>query len=145
MMGLWIRTSVVLALLLLGFVGCTAQKSIRAVHPEKVSGMPVCSGCHTDGYAKFDHRDGFYGRHRFLAAQSRSLCAACHQESFCNDCHTRRDEIAPSDKYRESPERNLPHRGDYLFQHRIDGKINPVACAKCHGRTNNERCATCHR
>lgn len=145
MMGLWIRTSAVLALLLLGFVGCAAHKSMVAVHPEKVTGMPVCSGCHADGYGKFDHRDGFYARHKILAGQSRTLCSACHGESFCSDCHNRRDEIAPSDKYRESPERSLPHRGDYLFQHRIDGKINPVSCAKCHGRTNNERCVTCHR
>jgi len=140
----WVRL-IMPGFLLLGFIGCATQKSMTPVHPEKVTGMPVCTECHTDSYGKFSHQDGFYGRHRILASQSRVVCSTCHQESFCADCHTRRDELLPSDKYRESPERNLPHRGEYLFQHRIDGKINPVSCARCHGRMNNERCATCHR
>lgn len=134
-----------LSTILLGVVACSTQKSIVAVHPEKVSGSPNCSECHTDSYGKLNHQNDFYARHKYFAAQNRQVCAACHQENFCNDCHTRREEIKPSDKYKDSPERALPHRGDYLFQHRIDGKINPASCVKCHGRTNNERCVTCHK
>jgi hypothetical protein len=39
----------------------------------------------------------------------------------------------------------LPHRGDYLNQHMIDGRINPALCARCHGRTDNQRCRACHK
>jgi hypothetical protein len=39
----------------------------------------------------------------------------------------------------------MPHRGDYITQHQIDGRINPAPCFRCHGRRNNERCAECHR
>ena len=35
--------------------------------------------------------------------------------------------------------------GDYLSRHRIEGRIDPVSCLKCHGRQNNERCKLCHR
>jgi len=124
---------------------CANTTSIVRVHPEKVTGMPDCTECHTDRWALFNHKaDGFFEKHRFYAQQGQA-CATCHEESFCVDCHAHKEEIKPSDKYADSPERVLPHRGDYLSQHRIDGRVNPATCAKCHGRQNNEGCTTCHR
>jgi hypothetical protein len=32
-----------------------------------------------------------------------------------------------------------------MSQHKIDGRVNPVSCVKCHGRQNNVRCASCHK
>jgi hypothetical protein len=29
--------------------------------------------------------------------------------------------------------------------HRIDGKVDPASCYRCHGRTNNEKCIICHK
>jgi hypothetical protein len=89
--------------------------------------------------------DDFYRKHKFYAGQQRFACGTCHQESFCADCHAHKEEIKPSDRYKGSPERELPHRGDYLSRHKIEGRIDPASCLKCHGRTNNERCKTCHR
>ncbi len=124
---------------------CSTTTSIVQVHPEKVVGLSDCRECHPDTWAAFNHRAvGFFEKHRFYAQEQRQACATCHEESFCSDCHAR-GEIKPSDRYADSPERNLPHRGDYLSQHKIDGRVDPTACAKCHGRQNNERCATCHR
>jgi len=125
---------------------CANTKSIAVVHPEKVSERPDCSECHTDTYGIMNHKAlDFYQKHRFYADSSRQTCAACHQEAFCVDCHAHKEEIKPSDKFADSPERSLPHRGDYLTQHKIDGRIDPSGCAKCHGRQNNERCASCHK
>ena len=115
-------------------------------HPVDVELPVICSQCHTDWRAALDHTPEFGKiRHRFSAQQNEQACGLCHKEAFCSDCHAHRDELKPSQKYSDSPERALPHRGDYLNQHKIDGKINPASCMKCHGRQNNERCRTCHR
>ena len=126
---------------------CANTKSGVRVHPEKVTGSPNCTECHTDAYAAFNHQSvDFFRKHGIFASNTRGgACASCHAESFCADCHAHKEELKPSEKYMDSPERSLPHRGDYLFQHRIDGKLNPAACVKCHGRQNNERCVTCHK
>jgi hypothetical protein len=29
--------------------------------------------------------------------------------------------------------------------HRIEGKLDPASCYRCHGRANNERCVACHK
>ncbi len=125
---------------------CANNASIVRKHPVEVTGLTDCALCHSDQWSAFNHKvDDFYRKHRFYAGQQRNACAACHKESFCSDCHAYKEEIKPSDKYKESPERTLPHRGDYLSRHRIEGRIDPASCLKCHGRQNNEKCKLCHR
>jgi len=124
---------------------CANTNSIARTHPEAVKGMPNCTECHSDSWGSLNHQaPDFYVKHKFNA-NSKAACASCHQESFCSDCHAHKEEIKPSDKFKDAVERNLPHRGDYLSQHKIDGKINPASCVKCHGRQNNEGCIRCHR
>jgi hypothetical protein len=125
---------------------CTRTASMPALHPVEVESAPVCGDCHADDRAALNHTEDFFTvKHRYYAEQQSRTCTLCHKESFCSDCHAHREELKPSDKYKNFPERALPHRGDYLNQHKIDGRINHAACMKCHGRTNNERCRTCHR
>lgn len=125
---------------------CANTTSIARVHPEEVKGIPNCSECHSNAFGAMNHQAlDFYAKHGLFAKSARQSCAACHQESFCSDCHAHKTEFKPSDKFADSPERNLPHRGDYLSQHKIDGRMNPASCAKCHGRQNNAGCASCHR
>ena len=124
---------------------CANTSSIARIHPEEVKGIPNCTECHTDSWGAMNHQAvDFYKKHGFYAGNARQACAACHQESFCLDCHAAKEEIKPGDKYGESPDRMFPHRGDYLSQHRIDAKTNPTSCVRCHGRQNNARCTTCH-
>ena len=133
------------AILVLAAAGCAQNASLSRVHPVPAAKAPVCSACHTDWRASLSHTPGFSERHRFFGAQQKQACGLCHRDSFCADCHAHQEELKPSDKYKSSPERSLPHRGDYLTQHKIDGRINPASCFPCHGRQNNERCRTCHR
>ena len=136
------------ALMITGSIvyACANSASVARKHPVEVKGLVNCAECHEDLYSGLNHRAGdFYRKHKLYAGGRKFVCAACHRESFCTDCHAYKEEIKPSDKYKDSPERNLPHRGDYLSRHRIEGRINPASCAKCHGRQNNERCKTCHR
>lgn len=142
------RRMSILTVLLIVFAlyACANTISIVKQHPEKVTGLSDCSECHTDIWKAFNHKaPSFFEKHRYYAQQQRTACEACHEQSFCSDCHAHKEEIKPSDKYADVPERTLPHRGDYLSQHKIDGRIDPVSCAKCHGRQNNERCKICHR
>ncbi len=132
-------------LLLIGMYACVHRQSIATSHPVEVTGFPICSDCHTDWKAAMDHTSDYVARHQFYGDQQSVTCKICHKESFCSDCHAHKEELKPSDKYKDSPERTLPHQGDYLSQHKIDGQINPASCMRCHGRSNNERCLTCHR
>ena len=133
-------------LMLTCLCACANTGSIARVHPEEVTGLPNCGQCHTDRWSSFNHQaQDFYLKHKFYAAQQRMACSACHKESFCIDCHAHKEEILPSDKYKDRPELSRPHRGDYVSRHRIEGRINPASCLKCHGRQNNERCKSCHR
>jgi hypothetical protein len=134
-------------LLLTILYACANTNSLPRIHPEDVGkGMPDCSSCHTDSWGALNHRaPDFMSKHRYYASSSRQACSSCHHEAFCADCHTTKEELKPSEKFSEAPERSLPHRGDYLSQHKIDGRVNPVSCVKCHGRQNNARCASCHK
>jgi hypothetical protein len=129
---------------------CANTTSLPRVHPEDVrkqgSAMPDCTACHSDSWGALNHRaPDFYSKHRIYAGTARQVCSSCHQESFCSDCHGNKSEIKPSALFSDAPDRNLPHRGDYFSQHKIDGRVNPVSCVKCHGRQNNVRCASCHK
>ncbi len=125
---------------------CAQTTSMVAKHPTEVPTPPICSDCHTDDRGVLNHTSDFYSsRHKYYAKQNRQTCGVCHSEAFCADCHAHKEELKPSDKYKDSPDIAMPHRGDYLNQHKIDGRINPASCFPCHGRQNNERCKTCHR
>jgi len=128
-----------------GLFTCAKNPSITRWHPVGMDVKPVCSECHRDEKAALDHRSDFNRRHKFYAVQQEQVCANCHKPSFCADCHINREKLKASDKFKDAPERTLPHRGDYLNQHRIDGRVNPVLCFKCHGRQSNQQCRVCHR
>jgi hypothetical protein len=145
-----IAIKLILLLLLLVLVltvnvsGSFAETAMK--HPMDVEVPVICSECHQDSRSSMDHTAEFGKfRHRFVAQQNNQACGVCHLESFCSDCHANKEYLKPSDKFKDSPERSLPHRGDYINQHKIDGKINPAPCMKCHGRQNNQRCTTCHK
>jgi len=129
------------------------EASFAPVHPQALEqGRPTCSECHgTDKvkstqktFASFDHTQAFVNNHKFQAGQDPNTCAACHAEAFCADCHGGKTAMLPSVKLGNRPDRESPHRGDYLTLHRIDGKVDPTSCFKCHGRSNNEKCTACH-
>ncbi len=147
MKNIKIMVLLVLFALLLGLYACADTNSIAKVHPVEIKELreAVCSTCHENEWAALDHLNDFVKRHKFFAAQKKQACNVCHTESFCTDCHAAKSGLSPSDKYKDSPERPYPHRGAYLTQHMIDGRVNPALCMKCHGRHNNERCITCHR
>ena len=136
---------------------CAQMKTVSglpASHPEALAvGQQLsCAECHEDqqkGTMKaldsFSHTPSFVKNHRFYAASDDRICSACHKSSFCNDCHTNRVEMKPSTRYGNRPDREMPHRGNFMTLHKIEGKLDPASCYRCHGRANNDRCVACHR
>ncbi|MDY0301449.1 MAG: cytochrome C [Trichlorobacter sp.] len=131
-----------------------ANLSPPASHPDITSfGKQLdCSECHTDaerGTLKplhdYRHSRQFIKDHRFYGAKDDRTCAVCHKTSFCNDCHTNQTEMKPSIKKGNRPDMQMPHPGNYMTTHKIEGKLNPASCYRCHGRANNQRCFACHR
>ena len=146
-----------LAGLMVILAACAQMKTIPglpASHPEALTvGQQVsCAECHEDqqkgtmkAFDAFSHTPSFVKNHRFYASSDERLCSSCHKSSFCNDCHTNQTEMKPSLKYGNRPDRDMPHRGNFFTLHKIEGKLDPASCYRCHGRANNERCITCHR
>lgn len=132
----------------------STMKSLPASHPEALAiGQQVdCSECHDNqqqGTLRqiplFSHSKSFVENHRLYVGRDSRFCSVCHKESFCADCHTNKVEMKPSTKYGYRPDREMPHRGNFMTMHKIEGKLDPASCYSCHGRANNERCNTCHR
>jgi hypothetical protein len=129
------------------------EAPLPASHPEALGeGRVGCNECHEDQtkgslrpQTAFNHTTLFVKNHRFYAGNSQQLCSVCHAASFCTDCHSREIEMKPSIKLGNRPDRELIHRGDYLTRHKIEGKLDPTGCYRCHGRTNNEQCRNCHK
>ncbi len=145
--------TVLLTTLLMACAALEKLPNRQTSHQETLArGQQVnCVECHDDqnkgtlkSVVRFSHSPTFVKNHRFPAASDSRLCASCHKESFCADCHTPRTEILPSRTLSERPDRELPHRGNYLTIHKIEGKMNPASCNRCHGRGNNDRCMVCH-
>ena len=132
----------------------STQASFTATHPMELgAGRPSCTSCHPDepmtdhvrSYAAYDHTTDFILAHGHLALLDNNVCASCHSPRFCADCHSDKAVLKPAARHGNRPDMVSPHKGDYLTRHRIEGKIDPTACYKCHGRANNDRCRACHR
>lgn len=128
-----------------------AREAIPDKHPEELKkGNPMCTECHDPEsgaivFKRYNHTLYFMENHRHEASQGTEICAMCHKQRFCNDCHATRIEMKPSIKNQSDTYRRTPHRGDYLARHRIDGRIDPTSCIRCHGNPKTARqCIRCH-
>ncbi|PLX95249.1 MAG: cytochrome C [Desulfuromonas sp.] len=144
-----------MTLLLLTLAACAALDSgsgipLRHLSAEDLGQEPkTCTECHEGAepvsFSRFNHTATWGQSHRQQAYQQEAVCAMCHQTSFCNDCHATRVELKPSLKNQSETYRQTPHRGDYLSRHRIDGKVDPTSCFRCHGNPKTAKtCAPCH-
>ena len=143
-----------LALLLLG--GLLAQTAwtqgalLPLKHPDEEGDLRRCSECHDTElggfpFRRYEHTPMFGENHRLQAIGSERVCALCHQPGFCGDCHGAGAALKPSLKNHGETRRQMPHRGDYLTRHRIDGRLNPAKCFRCHGRPKAAKtCQPCH-
>lgn len=150
---LFIATAVITIVFLGGLkvpTAWTQDDMLPLQHPQEDGDLKRCSTCHDtepDGfpYRRYEHTPLFGDNHRLTAAGSQRVCNMCHQASFCSDCHGVGAGLKPSVKDHTNTPRSAPHRGDYLVRHRIDGRLNPAKCFRCHGRPKAAKtCRPCH-
>lgn len=152
-----IKKFLLVIILLLPFgilLACATMQSGYAPpsrHPDmEGEDLRFCTGCHdmeeaVIPFVRFNHSLYFADNHRLVAAQYDSVCDLCHRRSFCSDCHGVGVELKPSIKNQTDNYRRMPHRGDYLSRHAIDGRVNPTSCYRCHGNPKSSRtCKPCH-
>jgi hypothetical protein len=119
-------------------------------HTSEGDNLSLCTQCHEAKdekfpYKRFDHTRSYIDHHGDTAKQNENVCNMCHKQSFCNDCHAVGIELKPSVKNHTATKQIMPHRGDYLTRHRIDGRIDPTRCFGCHGSPKTQRsCSQCH-
>lgn len=75
------------------------------------------------------HVPGFSTRHGAAAAAALPKCAACHEETFCVDCH-------------DGPGRPVFHPVDFVQRHGAEAWAAPMECSECHSR--EVFCRSCH-
>jgi hypothetical protein len=152
-----LRTAVLFVLIapvLIWLGACAAMQkdsSRLSRHPQmEGEDLRNCLECHERGdgtipYDRFVHTMFFAENHRQPAVQHSDVCNLCHRASFCSDCHGVGGELKPSIKNQSDTDRRMPHRGDYVTRHQIDGRINPAACYRCHGNPKTAAsCKPCH-
>jgi hypothetical protein len=106
-----------------------------------------CMPCHVDlkGFkpeTAFKHEGEWLRAHGALARPSGESCAACHDQTYCAECHSPTTAAGrPSIIYPENVERMYIHRGDYVSRHMIEAGANPASCRRCHG---SAFCESCH-
>lgn len=136
---------------------CAAQQGrwlVPTEHPTDVREFgrirPLCTDCHEArgehlAFVEYNHSSYFADNHRLSAARDARVCGMCHQTSFCNACHATGIELKPSLKNQSDTFARTPHRGDFLTRHRIEGRVDPGSCYRCHGNPKAARtCAPCH-
>ena len=127
------------------------RESLPLIHEVELERGNLCTDCHetsvgeTIAYERYNHVEFFVDNHRLQAARNSGICALCHRQSFCNDCHVTRAELKPSIKNQTKNYARTIHRGDYFTRHQMDGRINPISCFRCHGNPKSSRtCIRCH-
>lgn len=106
-----------------------------------------CMPCHTDlkGFkpeTAFAHEGDWLRTHGSLARMGAESCAACHDQTYCAECHSPTTAAGrPSIVFPERVDRSFIHRGDYVSRHMIEAGANPASCARCHGPAF---CQSCH-
>jgi hypothetical protein len=137
-----------------GILACAATRETWRLpdrHPDvDQEDLRFCMECHEESdenirYSRYSHTPLFAENHRSTAQQNPAVCSMCHAPRFCGTCHGVGIELKPSVKDPTGTFKRTPHRGDYLARHRVDGRIDPVSCRRCHGSPKTvASCSSCH-
>ncbi|HVO18274.1 MAG TPA: cytochrome c3 family protein [Anaeromyxobacter sp.] len=106
-----------------------------------------CNQCHLDlrglkPVTAFAHVGDWLKLHGAAARPSAESCAACHDQTYCAECHAAQTVAAlPVVIFPEQVDRDFIHRGNYVSRHMIDAQANPASCRTCHG---SAFCSACH-
>jgi hypothetical protein len=112
-----------------------ARGECRACHLERGGRLATTFGTGRlspkTAFGNARHDPDFLRRHAAVAGTDSSLCANCHTERFCVDCHDGR--LRP----------RTVHPGDWLSSHARAARLEAPRCTSCHRQQSS--CITCHQ
>ncbi len=152
----------IVAMMILGAVPAFAQDFKHTEHLKQVP-EALCSACHVEGaksivpdkkvclechdqeevdQVKFPglktHGPVWALNHRPFAKGNTYDCSACHQQSYCLDCH----KAGFADEQGDFGNKMINvHRSDFHVSHPIAARTDPQLCSSCH---ENKFCKDCH-
>lgn len=112
------------------------KETCHFCHYNTVSGNIApgeCSICHINprDVQPANHNFNWAEKHAVFSKADSETCENCHSQTFCNDCHKRRD--IPTLRV---------HDRNFRFIHGIEARADPTSCGKCHQQESF--CETCH-
>ena len=87
------------------------------------------------------HAGDFLRRHALEGRANIDMCAKCHSQSSCAECHDRRAPMPANLVHADRPDRGFVHRPGYVDRHATEARLDGPMCLSCHGESD---CATCH-
>ncbi|UWZ80174.1 cytochrome C [Geoalkalibacter halelectricus] len=113
--------------------------------PSIIPDKAVCLDCHDPEYGEMTtlgaiktHGPVWALNHRSEAKSGAMDCAACHQQSFCLDCH----KAGFADEQGDFGNAMINvHSSDFHITHPIAARTNQQLCASCH---ESSFCMDCH-
>jgi hypothetical protein len=118
-------------------------------HKEDAGGIiPAKGNCHDCHAEDFIGQVSFPGtkthgpvwsmNHRAAAKGNSYDCSACHDQSYCMDCH----KAGFADEMGELGNNMINvHRSEFMVSHPIPARTDPQLCSSCH---ENKFCSDCH-
>lgn len=87
------------------------------------------------------HDAAWLRHHGAEAAQSEALCASCHAQKECDDCHDLSQSLPRELRRPDDLDRERVHPPDFLSRHSLEASSQPARCATCHAPAS---CDGCH-
>ena len=120
---------------------CHSESSCAACHGVSVPALPWRLAFDRPSLTGL-HRAGFLARHADESRANPGLCSTCHDgERYCADCHAQRG--------RSGVAARSPHPAGWVRarggEHGRAARLDPMACATCHGGAGEALCVGCHR
>lgn len=92
---------------------------------------------------RFIHWGDYLTRHSTEARADAPLCATCHGQSFCTDCHAQQRLVPGEDAFNPHPPGfNSPGSPDF---HGPAARRDINSCAACHDQGAQSNCVSCHK
>jgi hypothetical protein len=108
----------------------------------------TCDRCHKDMRGEnvrpashVIHDGDWLREHGTRAMTSRDLCATCHTDTSCAECHGRTVAILPEKMHFDDPLRVGVHRAGFKSRHSLEASAQPGLCTTCH---TTQTCDGCH-
>lgn len=90
------------------------------------------------------HKAGFFARHSREAQAQTGTCMTCHSPDSCQACHESRG-LAATGALRRGPHPTNWVSATGENAHGPAARLDPMACATCHGGAGEGLCVSCHK